>query len=547
MTIAAPAFIAIAPGARAEFDVAVMLRADGRLAEARAVFEGLLAQHPGHLGLLGNIGVIAWEEGDLPTALDYLGRAVALDPQNPVRLRNLATILLHMKSYELAAEAFLCATALDPSNALAHHGLGVALRSLEQWDEAEKTLHAAIELDPALSDALVELALVHIGRGAFAAAEERLNDALRVDPVSSSAWRNLGSLLMKCNRPVDAAAAFGRAITLRPDEPDYHTDFGMALLQQGEFDAGWREYERRWDGSMLRPFRRPASLPLWNGAKTPHTILLHTEQGFGDGLQFCRYAPLVAERGHDIVLEVERELVELIGHSLGGGSVRVVERSRDYPGIAGLPPVEAHCPLMSLPAIFGTTLDTVPSRPYLEADAAKVLLWGKRLGAAAGGMRIGLVWAGNPRRGAAFAVREADARRSMTLAELAPLLDVPGASFVSLQKGEGRAELHDARFKSVYDADPELGSFADTAALVANLDLVICVDTSIAHLAGGMGKPVWMLSRFDGCWRWLLNRSDSPWYPSLRIFRQGADRSWAPVVAEIRDALTERLAKRQPG
>jgi tetratricopeptide (TPR) repeat protein len=543
MTVLTSTQNAPAPSSRAQFDVAVMLRADGMLAEARAAFEALLAAHPEHLGLISNIGVVAWEQGDFPAAVDYFMRAVALDPQNPIRLRNLATILLHAKSYDLAAETFRGAAMLAPSDALAHHGLGVALRNLERWDEADSALRAAIELDPMLADAIDELALVHIGRGEFVAAEGLLNEALLLAPQSAGAWRNLGSLRMKSNRPEAAAAAFRRAIALKPDEPDYQTDLGMALIQQGEFGAGWEAYEKRWNGSILGPYCRPASLPPWHGAPAPRTILLHAEQGFGDTLQFCRYVPLVAARGHDIVLEVQTELVELIRHSLGSTSVRVVGRRSDYPAIAGLPPVDAHCPLMTLPMVFGTTPDTVPNRPYLLAEPDKAKLWDERLGAASGGRRIGLVWAGNPRRGAAFSVREADARRSMSLVDLAPLLDVPGARFVSLQKGEGCAELGDARFGAVYDADTELDSFADTAALIANLDLVICVDTAVAHLAGGMGKPVWMLSRFDGCWRWLRDRSDSPWYPSMRIFRQSADRSWRPVVAQIREALAERVAK----
>ncbi|MBV8653990.1 MAG: tetratricopeptide repeat protein, partial [Alphaproteobacteria bacterium] len=518
-----------------------------RLDEARAAFERLLASHPNNLGLIGNIGIIAWEQGDLADALHYLTRAVVLDPRNPLRLRHLGTVLLDAKTYELAAEAFRHAVALDPSDALAHHGLGSALRNLEKWDEADAVLRQALALAPALPDAHDELALVHIGRGEFAAAEERLAEALRLDPNAGTTWRNLGSLLMKCNRPGEAEEAFRRAVALVPDEADFHTDLGMALLQQGVFAEGWREYDQRWDGSILGPFRRPASLPRWDGAPTPRTLLLHAEQGFGDTLEFSRDAPLVAARGHDIVLEVEAELAELLRNSFGHASIQVVGRTAGYPDITGLPPVEAHCPLMSLPGIFETTMETVPSEPYLKADPAKATLWAERLGASRNTLRVGIVWAGNPRRGAAFATREADARRSMRLAELAPLLAMPDISFVSLQKGEGAAELHGAGFGSVYDAAPLLDNFADTAALIATLDLVISVDTSVVHLAGGMGKPVWMMSRFDGCWRWLLDRADSPWYPSLQIFRQGPDRSWRPVVAQLRERLAERAARARNG
>ena len=547
MTIAAFPATLTAAAARAEFDVAVMLREDGRLDEARAAFESLLASHPNNLGLIGNIGILAWEQGDLAAALDYLTRAVVLDPRNPARLRHLGTVLLNAKTYEVAAQAFRHAVALDPSDALAQHGLGAALRNLEKWNEADTALREALRLAPTLPDAHDELALVHIGRGEFEAAEERLVEALRLDPNAGSTWRNLGSLLMKCNRPAEAEEAFRRAVELISEEADFHTDLGMALLQRGAFAEGWHEYDQRWHGSILGPFRRPASLPQWDDGPTPRTLLLHAEQGFGDTLQFCRYAPLVASRGHDVVLEVEAELAELLRHSFGHASIQVVGRAAGYPDIGGLPPVDAHCPLMSLPGIFATTPDTVPSEPYLKADLAKTALWAERLGASPNALRVGLVWAGNPRRGAAFAIREADARRSMRLVELAPLLDIPGISFVSLQKGEGAAELQGSGFSGVYDAAPLLHNFADTAALVAALDLVITVDTSVVHLAGGMGKPVWMMSRFDGCWRWLLDRADSPWYPSLRIFRQGPDRTWRPVVAQLRERLAERAVLPRTG
>jgi Flp pilus assembly protein TadD len=547
MTIAASSLPPTASAIRAEFDVAVMLREDGRLDEARAAFESLLARHANNLGLIGNIGIIAWEQGDLPAALHYLTRAVVLDPRNPNRLRHLGTVLLNAKTYEVAADAFRHAIALDPSDALAHHGLGSALRNLEKWDEAEAALREALALAPTLPDAHDELALVHIGRGEFEAAEERLAEALRLDPNAASTWRNLGSLLMKCNHPAEAEEAFRRAVALLPEEADFHTDLGMAFLQQGAFAEGWREYDQRWNGSVLGPFRRPASLPRWDGAPAARRLLLHAEQGFGDTLQFCRYALLAASRGHEIVLEVEAELVELLRHSLDHASIQVIARTAGYPGLAGLPPVDAHCPLMSLPRIFGTTPETVPGEPYLKANATKTALWAERLGALPHGLRVGLVWAGNPRRAAAFAIRESDARRSMRLAELAPLLAVPDVSFVSLQKGEGAAELHGAGSGGIYDAAPHLDNFADTAALIAGLDLVITVDTSVVHLAGGMGKPVWMMSRFDGCWRWLLDRPDSPWYPSLRIFRQGPERSWLPVVTRLRERLAECAASSREG
>lgn len=494
------------------------------------------------LASLANLAAIAKAHGDPHQALDYALRLAKLDPANPQRMCDLGALFLDLNQLDRAAESFRLATRLDPGDARSFERFGFALRLSERWNEASVASLKAIELDPDLTDAYDNLAFVLFAQHEFDRSILMFQEAVRRAPDSFAHWNNLGNLLILANRDEEAEAAFRKAVALNPDLPDSHHHLGMVLLRRGDYARGWREYEWRWRCRTLGAARRPSLLPQWDGATTPRTILLHAEQGLGDGLQFCRYAPLVASRGHRIVLEIHKELVELVDVSLGSESVRVVAQASDHPGLAGLPPVDAHCPLMSLPMVLGTTLDTIPAAPYLRADPVTSRLWAERLGALAGTLRVGLVWAGNPRHGASLAVRETDARRSTTLASLAPLFAVPGVSFVSLQKGESAEQLQHGAYPAIYDADKLLGSFADTAALVANLDLVICVDTSVAHLVGGMGKPVWLLSRFDGCWRWLKDRTDSPWYPTMRIFRQGADRSWAPVIGRVREALVERTA-----
>jgi Tfp pilus assembly protein PilF len=469
-------------------------------------------------------------------------RLAKLDPSNPDPMRELGERFLDARDYERAAEAFRFATRLDPGHARTFQRLGYTLRLLERWDEAAAASLRAIALAPDLAEAYDNLAIVLFAQRELEKSVLMFEEAVRLAPRSYARWNNLGSALILCNRDEEAEAAFRKAVALNPRHPDSHHHLGMVLLRQGHYAMGWREYEWRWQCRALRAVARPQSLKLWQGSPAPRTILLHAEQGLGDALQFCRYAPLVAARGHQVVLEVPVELVALVEYSLGSDTIRVVPQASDHPGLTGLPPVDAHCPLLSLPLVLGTTLETIPAQPYLRADPAKTRLWADRLGTA-DAVRIGLVWAGNPRRTASLVIRETDARRSTRLAVLAPLLDVPGARFVSLQKGEGADELRRSAYPMILDADPDLRSFADTAALVAALDLVICVDTSVAHLAAGMGKPIWLLSRFDGCWRWLKDRSDSPWYPSMRIFRQGADRDWAPVVAQIRQALLDLTAR----
>jgi hypothetical protein len=257
-------------------------------------------------------------------------------------------------------------------------------------------------------------------------------------------------------------------------------------------------------------------------------LLLHAEQGLGDTLQFCRYAPLAAARAR-VVLEVQAPLARLLS-SLPGVS-QVIARGE------ALPAFDAQAPLLSLPRAFGTTIETVPARvPYLAADPDQAAAWGRRL-AALPGLKVGLCWAGEPRAG--FPELAAiDARRSISLAALAPLAKVAGVSFVSLQKGAPAAQAADPPPPmALFDYTAELADFADTAALVENLDLVISVDTSVAHLAGAMARPVWLLNRFDTCWRWLLDRQDSPWYPTLRLFRQTTPGDWTSVIADLRQAL----------
>jgi tetratricopeptide (TPR) repeat protein len=513
-----------------QFGAALALQRKGKQDVARNTYEQIIAAHPDHVDSLNNLAVIEWMRKDLPRALDLLGRVIKLVPTNPVYMRSLGQLLNDMGSYDRAAAAFEFAAKLDPADALSWHYLGVTFFHLERWDDAIVASLKAIELDPKNADAFQNLGVVLAAQREFERSAELLQEATRLDPRSFGAWYNLGNQLLMLNRFEAAAETFRRAIALQPNRAEAHLNLAIALLTEGELKRGWREFEWRWQSEHMRNQQRPAALPRWDGSRKPRTILLHAEQGLGDTLQFCRYAPLVSARGHDVVLEAQPELVDLLSQNLSSDSLRVVARAPDYPGISGLPRFDALTHLMTLPGIFKTTLETIPNQPYLRAPAEKVAAWRQRLGALPGGPRVGLVWAGNPWNNA----RVVDAFRSMPLATLAPLLETPGMMFFSLQKGEAARQLREARVPSCHDLTAELTDFTETAAMIANLDLVICVDTAVAHLAGAMGKPVWMLSRFNGCWRWFTERPDSPWYPSMRIFRQQADRSWPRVIGEVR-------------
>jgi tetratricopeptide (TPR) repeat protein len=350
------------------------------------------------------------------------------------------------------------------------------------------------------------------------------NDALALRPDDAEALVNRGVTLHDLKRFDEALASYDRALALRPDHADAHFFKGLSSLVTGDFERGWTEYEWRRKAPAARITSREFPQPFWLGEDdlAGKTILLHSEQGFGDTIQFCRYAPLVAARGAQVVVEVEAPLQELLT-GLAGTARIMAKGSR-------LPDFDFQCPLPSLPLAFKTRLETIPSGPsYLHAPKRALLNWDIRLGAKRRPM-IGLAWAGNPKH-----VR--DRERSIGLRHLLALLDVD-ATFVSLQK-DVRAANADMLEKnsSIVHFGHALQDFSDTAALISHLDLVISVDTSIAHLAGALGKPVWVLLTHVPDWRWLLDRDDSPWYPAARLFRQSETNEWDGVIAGVRDAL----------
>jgi hypothetical protein len=330
--------------------------------------------------------------------------------------------------------------------------------------------------------------------------------------------------------------SYEAGLARRPDLPS--AQFGLACchLLNGDFVRGWQSYEGRWNTADLGTAKRRFVQPLWLGAEdiAGKTILLHAEQGFGDTLHFCRYVPLAAARGAHVILEVPSALRELM-RTLPC-EVQIVSQG------GPLPAFDMHCPLLSLPLAFGTRIDTIPAQvPYLSATGAAREVWRDRVGSR-DNLKVGLVWAGAPRKFQANANRH-DRQRSIRFDQLSPILDVEGCDFYSLQKGdEAVAQLHDsARRDRVIDWTNDLRDFTDTAGLIENLDLVITVDTSVAHLTGALGKPLWLLNRYDGCWRWLLDRDDSPWYPGARLFRQDETREWEPVIAQLSAALKIHL------
>jgi len=441
--------------------------------------------------------------------------------------------------YEEALECYDHALAIRGDSPQIWANRGNALRNLDRLDEAETSLREALRLKPDFANAHNNLAIVLEYLGRFDEAEASVRTALCLQAEHVFAHSNLGNILYRLGRASEAVASYRTALRLQPEATGLHVGLGLALLMAGQLEEGWKEFEWRLRSEhMVR--RDPVfSLPSWNGeAIGDRVILLLADQGLGDTLQFCRHVPQVASRGGRIILAVQPPLVRLLSR-LPGVSEIVTDRCFKPSSF------DLWCALMSLPHAVGATLETIPATtPYLSADPADIAHWGERLAGFAG-LRVGLCWAGG--RSGRLSQLVVDRRRSITLDTLAPLGKISGVQFISLQKGAPAAEAaRPPPGMKLHDFTEDLHDFADTAALIDNLDLVISVDTAVAHLAGALGKPVWLLNRFDTCFRWSRDRDDSPWYPSLRQFRQPTPGDWDSVISRARAAL-QRLAAGDQG
>jgi hypothetical protein len=429
-----------------------------------------------------------------------------------------------MKSFAGALADYDRAVAIQPDFAEAHGNRGNALREMGRHSEALDACNRAIALKPDYNEAYNNRgnALIELNRPADALAD--YDRALEAAPDNVYAWVNRGNALRYLDRAEEAIESFDRAIALAPDLAEAHWTKGLLCLSVGDFARGWAGYDWRWrrDGE-LQP--RAFTQPQWRGETLiGRRILLHAEQGFGDSIQFIRYLPMVAEKGGKIILEIPDGLVPLVENATNIDSI--------YRRGDALPHFDVHCPLMSLPLAFGTTVDSIPAAvPYLQAPAGRAKIWRDRL-ADLGRPRVGLVWSGKPSH-------KNDHNRSIALPQLKPLLSVAGAQFVSLQReyrGNDVAALGQLPIRRI---DGLLADFGDTAAVIGELDLVIAVDTAVAHLAGAMAKPLWLLVPHIQDWRWLHGRNDSPWYPTARLFRQPQIGDWdgaiGPMAKELAD------------
>jgi tetratricopeptide (TPR) repeat protein len=541
---------------------AVELQRRGQLREAEKIYSRLLKALPDHFDALNLLGGIKLQQGRMGEAQRLFAAAVKANPQSAHAWCNLGQSLHALKRVQEGLECLDRACAFAPSDMSILNQHANVLMSLDRWADAiaefQKVLEhmpqhvqarlnsgvarAALGLaEPAIADFDAVLALApdhpgaHYNRGVvllklarYGEADAAYERALASAPGHVAAWVNRGKTLMQLRRPDEAIACYDKAIAISNDI-NAHYNKALALLTLGDYRSGFEEYELRWRriGMPPQPSRGRALLWLGEYPLAHKTILLHAEQGLGDTIQFARYAPLIAGTGARVVLEVQPELKLLLARL--DGVTTVVARGEHPPAF------DVHCPLGSLPLALRTEPSTVPAQiPYLSADEAQVTRWSERLGTLPR-PRIAIVWSGNPDH-------DNDRNRSIALARLAPLFDVP-ACFMSVQRdlrGEDVRTL--AAEKRVTHVGGDLADFADTAAVLALCDLVIAVDTSVVHLAGAMGRPVWVLVPFAPDWRWGLDGEATPWYPTVRLFRQTSLDDWDNVIARVRDELRRLVA-----
>jgi tetratricopeptide (TPR) repeat protein len=494
----------------------------GKLGEAEDHYRQALRQLPDYVAALGNLGNILRRQGQLAEAESCFRRILELEPNQFQALNDLGALSQEQKMFQEAIELFRRALQVQPNHANAHLNLGVVLAKQGQSGEAAASFRAALAVQPDFAEAHNELGVVLLNADRREEALECFQKALAIRPDFPDAHNNLGNAWLSERRLDEAVACYRRAFEQRPDFVDAHRNCGFALLLKGEWAEGWLHYDWLWKGESRMKG------PRWTGdSLAGRTILLHSDHGLGDALQFVRFAELLKRQDCRVIVECQEPLVQML--STCPGVDRVVAKG-DPRG-----EYDFHASLMSLPGVFGTKLDEIPKQvPYLSPPPELRATWNQKLKGEKA-LKVGIAWQGNKQ----FA---ADHLRSIPLKHFVPLSKIPGVRVFSLQMGEGREQLAELDGRPpIIDLSERSGDFMDAAAIIRNLDLVITSDSALAHLAGALGVAVWVAVPFAPDWRWLHDREDSPWYPTMRLFRQRQRGDWVAAFQSIAGEL-EKLA-----
>ncbi|MEW6342585.1 MAG: tetratricopeptide repeat protein [Pseudomonadota bacterium] len=510
----------------------LMLLALGRDAEALLSFEQALEVRPDDVDVLYQSCVALDLLHNYDELLVRSDQILSRAPDHAAAWLGRANALQGLRRHAEAAGAYAEALSRAPDLHVALSNQGIALRMLERYAEALESYDDALHRSGANAHLLISRghALQQLGRYDDALASYEA--AVAVEPVDTDGWALRGGALQQLLRFDEALDCYQQMRTMAPGKGEAHHEEAYCRLLTGDFAEGWKKYEYRWMDVDAARSRRHTDRPLWSGREpiAGKVILLHSEQGYGDTLQFCRYASLVEARGATVVLEVPRALKDLLSSLRGVHHLVAVGEP--------LPAFDLQCPLLSLPLAFDTDLENIPAEvPYLRADLTRVRAWEQRLAERVrpDRLKVGLAWSGNP-------THNNDLNRSIALSVLAPLYS-QGVSFVSLHQQVRERDAVALGQSGITHFGADLQDFADTAALIKNLDLVISVDTSVVHLAGALGKPVWVLLPRVPDWRWLLKREDSPWYPGVRIFRQDKPGDWPAVIESVTQALLQHIGE----
>jgi tetratricopeptide (TPR) repeat protein len=477
--------------------------------------------------IYNNIALVQSEKGALDDAIESYKNAILLNPDLADIHYNLGNILRERNQSSEAMRCYRKAVQLNSNSVDSLINLGNVLQELKNYDEAAECYEKALRLSPENSDLHNNLGLVFQEKLMFKEAVLNYEKAVELNPNKADVHNNLGFAFQLMGKLGEAIDSYREALELDPNYANAHWNLARALLLTGNMEEGWREYEWRWKADTLIVASQKCSQSLFTlDDISGRTILLHAEQGFGDNIQFIRYAPLIAQCGAKVIVECHEELSSLFRNI--GGIVQVI-------GFNEQPPkYDVNCPLLSLPLIFGTTLETIPANvPYLAVSSSQTQRWKERMAGDSSELKVGLVWHGNPKI----------PRKHMSLNHFSGFSEVKNVSFYSLQKGEAAEQAkHPPGGMRLFNYTEEIKDFSDTAAIIENLDLIITIDTAVAHLAGALGRPVWTLIPFAPDWRWLLDREDNPWYPTMRLFRQRSNDDWNSAIEQIAVELRGKIA-----
>ncbi|MBT3904407.1 MAG: glycosyltransferase family protein [Rhodospirillaceae bacterium] len=544
------------PAAEGDFAEAMRLHQAGQSEQAKTYYRKVLRIQPNHSVSLHHLGVIALQSGKSEDAVDYIRKAVRAQPIYPFAHNNLGNALRNVGRLEDAEKSYNTAISQKPDYAEAHYNRAIIKEDRADPEAAMAGYKQAIELKPDYTDAHVKIGVLLIAQNKYEEAlacfalvlaedpgqpaalnnqgnvfeelgrlEEALASydlALKRNPNNADVLANKGNVLKDLRRIDEALEVYDRAVAAAPESAKALYNRGLSRLMTGRLAEGWLDYQWRWQNDTLSMSRPVDDKPVWDGRDlNGKTILLYPEQGKGDAVQFARYIALIAERGGRAVLWSSGAVLRLLSSVPGAATVcETLEEAGDY---------DCHASLMDLPGLFETTLETIPKTvPYISVDKDLIETWSERLGHKKD-FRVGLVWAGNPEH-------KNDHNRSIDLELFRPLAKIKNISLYSLQVGRAE-DVVGVLGEGVTELKTHLTDFAETAAAIECLDLVISVDTAVAHVAGALGKPVWVLLPHVPDWRWLLDRDDSPWYPTLRLFRQGQPGDWAGVVENVMNEL----------